>query len=167
MTDEKRKPAFNFKRLYNQKYGDIAHLHKNRQYTPEQVFIMAQKYFEWAEENAIKASETASFRGQVFEGRVHKPRVFTWAGFRLFCGLAEATIHNWKRADGYREVMDFVATVIDEQKYQLAVNGIISPSIIGKELGIDKQLPGAVADSSHQITDEAMKRAVESVIDKL
>lgn len=168
MQEEKKKQAVNFKELYNKRYGDVVHISKNRLYTPEQIFELAKRYFEWAEENAIKASETASFQGRVSEWRVHKARVFTWTGLRLFCGFSETAIHNWRQQDGFCEVMAFIDSVINEQKYQLAVNGIINPGMVSKELGIDKPITiNASAESSSVITDEAMKDAVESVLNRL
>ena len=83
---EKSKPhqALNFKRLYNKQYGDIVQLNKSHRYTPEQIFELAIKYFEWAELNAIKAAETSSFQGRTYQDEIRKPRVFTVNGLRLF-----------------------------------------------------------------------------------
>lgn len=161
----------NFKELYNKKFGAI--LQRTHTHTPEQIFNLAVKYFEWAEENHIKASETASFQGDVEESLVHKPRVFTQNGFRLFTGLSEATVIRYRSEPHFSEVMEFVDSVISEQKFQLAANGIINASFIGKDLGIDKPATinidnnasasaGAIAN-----TEDAMKDAVNSVLDML
>src|SRR5699024_7128326 len=128
-----------FKELYKKKFGTV--LAKNRAMTPEQLFDLSVKYFEWAEGNAIKASESASFQGGVYESLVHKPRVFTWTGYRLFIGASEAAIIKWKREEEYSEVMEFVESVINEQKCQLAANGVINASFIGNDPGTDKPAP--------------------------
>lgn len=129
----------NFKQLYNKKYGDIVQLSKRNVFTPEQVFDLAVRYFNWAEENAIQAGETCSFQGRTYEDVVHKPRVFTIKGLSLFCGVTEAALSKWRREPGFCDVMEFIDGVIHEQKFQLAANNMINAGLIGKELGIDKQ----------------------------
>lgn len=158
----------NFKELYNKKYGDI--VAKSRVYTPEQVFDLAVKYFTWAEQNAITAAESASFQGEVEQTEIYKPRVFTIKGLRLFCSFSEAVLIKWRREEGYAEVMEFIDSVIDEQKFQLAANGVINASFIGKDLGIDKPATINVettAAASNNTTEVMMKDAVNSILDNL
>lgn len=158
----------NFKELYNKKYGDI--VAKSRTYTPEQVFDLAVKYFSWAEQNAITAAESASFQGEVEQTEIYKPRVFTIKGLRLFCSFSEAVLIKWRREEGYAEVMEFIDSVIDEQKFQLAANGVINASFIGKDLGIDKPATINVettAAASNNTTEVMMKDAVNSILDNL
>ena len=102
----------NFKKMYNKKYGDIFQISNNRLFTPEQLFDMAVKYFSWAEENAIKAAETASFQGIVTENLVHKVRVFTINGLCLFCGITQKSYAQWRGEPGYSEVIEFIDSVI-------------------------------------------------------
>lgn len=161
----------NFKELYNKKYGDIANLNHRHNYTPEQVFNLAVKYFAWAEANAIKAAETAAFQGVVTENLVHKTRVFTIKGLRLFCGFSSGVIVKWRTDPGFAEVMDFIDDVIYEQKFQLAANGIVNASFIGKELGIDKAAEvNVTANSSASaatVTTEEFKEAVNDILGAL
>lgn len=162
----------NFKKLYRKKYGDIATVTKGKLFTPEQLFNLAVAYFEWAEQNQIKASETASFQGEVEESLVHKTRVFTVTGLCLFCGVTQGALSNWRKQEGYAEVMEFIDSVIFEQKYQLAANGIINASFIGKDLGIDKPATINVENNSESSSsivsvDEKMAEAVNSVLDNL
>ena len=157
----------NFKAMYNKKYSDITTLAKNRIMTPEQLFDLAVKYFSWAEDNAIKAAETASFQGVVTENLVHKPRVFTLTGFCLYCGVTSSAIEKWRKSAGYDEVMVFIDSVIREQKYQLAASGIVNPVMISKELGIDKPQEITISNNSSANDVDTMKEAIESVISKL
>lgn len=175
MSEEKNQPhqAFNFKKLYNKRYGDIVTMNTQHRYTPEQVFDMAVKYFEWAESNAIKSAETSSFQGRTYQDEVKKPRVFTWAGLKLFCGWSEGAITKWRKEPGYCDVMAFVDTVIHEQKYQLAANGIINAGMVAKELGIDKPAQvnvEAVANAEQTIqsvTADEVKEAVIDILEKI
>lgn len=161
----------NFKDLYNKKYGDIANLNHRHNYTPEQVFSLAVKYFSWAEENAIKAAETAAFQGIVTENLVHKTRVFTLKGLRLFCGFSSGVLVKWRGEPGFCDVMDFIDDVIYEQKFQLAANGIVNASFIGKELGIDKAAEVNVTSNSSAsaaaVTPEEFKEAVKDILGDL
>lgn len=165
-TQEKIRKG-NFKQLYNMKYGDIAKMSKTHQVTPEQVFNLAVKYFAWAEDNAMKACENASFQGIVTENLVHKVRVFTMNGLQLYCGFSSGVIHKWRSDPGFRDVMEYIDMVIREQKYQLAVSGIINPGIISKELGIDKPQEITITNTSSANDVDTMKEALESVISKL
>lgn len=157
----------NFKELYNKKYGDIANLSHRHPMTPETVFNLAVKYFSWAEDQAIKSIETASCQGVVTENLVHKPRVFTLNGFCLYCGVTASSIQSWRASPGFAEVMEFIDSVIREQKYQLAASGIVNPGMISKELGIDKPQEITITNTSSANDVDTMKEALESVISKL
>lgn len=166
-----RKQAVNFKSLYNKRYGDIVTLNKNHQYTPEQVFELAVRYFTWAEENSIKATETAAFQGVVTENRIHKPRIFTLAGLRLFCGFSLGILDHWRKTDGFRDVMEFIDSVIYEQKFQLAANGVVNASFIGKDLGIEKA-PTVNIENTNEATIESVnadevREAVKDILDMI
>lgn len=166
-----RKEAINFKSLYNKRYGDIVTMNRNHQYTPEQVFDLAVRYFTWAEENSIKATETAAFQGVVSEHRIHKPRVFTLSGLRLFCGFSAGILDHWRKTEGFRDVMEFIDGVIYEQKFQLAANGIVNASFIGKDLGIDSA-PTVNIENTNETTIEnvsvdEVKEAVRDILDMI
>ncbi|HAK2374308.1 TPA: terminase [Salmonella enterica] len=170
-TEAPKPESLNFKRLWNKRYSELVggEVDKRATLTPEQVMNLMVQYFEWAELNAIKARETASFQGRVYQDTIHKPRIFTWEGLQLFCGFTGATLANWKHKPGYDVVVEFAASVIKEQKYQLAANGIINSTMIAKELGIDKgDTVNISANTNEQDnTEEAMKNAVASVLSKI
>lgn len=160
--------ALNFKELYNKQYGDIARLNNAHTHTPEQVFNLAVRYFEWAEKNHIEAAETASFQGDVYESKTHKPRIFTLNGFRLFCGFSAAVLEKWRREPGFSDVMEFVDGVIHEQKFQLAANGIVNAAFIAKDIGIDKPATVNVeANSSASVDSVTAAEVKEAVVDIL
>lgn len=173
--EEKRQPhtAYNFKKLYNKQYGDIATLTKQHRYTPEQVFNLAVKYFEWAEENAIKSAETSSFQGQTYQDVINKPRIFTFNGLRLFCNWSRCAMEKWKKEPGFAEVMEFIESVIYEQKFQLAANGVVNSAFIAKDIGVDQ--PASInvtanADASAAINDvnaEEVREAVKDILDMI
>lgn len=161
--------ALNFKELYNKRYGDIARMNHSHNMTPEQVFDLAVRYFTWAEENHIQAAETASFQGDVYESKVYKPRIFTINGFRLYAGVSDSVIHKWRREPGFCDVMEFVDTVVSEQKFQLAANNMVNASFIGKEIGIDKPASVNVDASTtvESVTADEVKDAVKDILDMI
>lgn len=161
--EEKKKPhtAYNFKRLYNKQYGEIATLNQQHRYTPEQVFNLAVKYFEWAEANALKSAETSSFQGRTYQDEINKPRIFTYTGLRLFCGWSRCALDKWKKEPGFCDVMEFIESVIYEQKFQLAANGVISAAFIAKDLGVDQPAQINVSASAEANTDIANVNAEE------
>lgn len=161
----------NFKELYNKKYGDIANLNHRHPMTPETVFNLAVKYFSWAEDQAIKAIETASFQGVVTENLVHKPRVFTLNGFQLYCGVTYGAIQSWRASPGFSEVMEFIDSVIIEQKYQLAASNLINAGFVGKDIGIDKaaevNVQNNVSAGAVSVTTDEFKEAVKDILGEL
>lgn len=161
----------NFKELYNKKYGDIANLSHRHPMTPETVFNLAVKYFSWAEDQAIKAIETASFQGAVVENLVHKPRIFTLNGFCLYCGVTASSIQSWRSSPGFSEVMEFIDAVIHEQKYQLAASNLINAGFVGKEIGIDKaaevSVQNNVSAGAVSVTPDEFKAAVKDILGEL
>nr|CAK6596283.1 terminase small subunit [Klebsiella phage vB_Kpn_K50PH164C1] len=171
MSEEKKKPheAYNFKRLYNKRYGDIVTLNHSHRYTPEQVFDMAIRYFEWAEENALKSAETSSFQGRTYQDAINKPRIFTLNGLRLFNSWSKCALEKWRKEPGFKEVMEFIDTVIYEQKYQLAANGVVSANFIGKDLGLDNAPQINVSATAENTSIDAVKaeEVKEAVIDIL
>lgn len=161
----------NFKELYNKKYGDIANLNHRHPMTPETVFNLAVKYFSWAEDQAIKAIETASFQGVVTENLVHKPRVFTLNGFQLYCGVTYGAIQSWRASPGFSEVMEFIDSVIIEQKYQLAASNLINAGFVGKDICIDKaaevNVQNNVSAGAVSVTTDEFKEAVKDILGEL
>lgn len=160
----------NFREMYNKKYGDIVALSGSVRLTPEQLFEHAIAYFEWAEDNALKAAETASYQGEVTENRVHKVRVFTKTGFCLFCAITETTYDKYREQDGYKDVIAFIESVIREQKYQLAASGIVNAPLMIKDLGLDKGAEvtvNATATANEAITKQEIGEAVKSILEDL
>ena len=144
---------------------------KAHKYTPEQVFDLAVRYFTWAEANHIQAAETASFQGEVYESKIHKPRVFTLNGFRLFAGLSASVLEKWRREPGFSDVMDFIDGVVYEQKFQLAANNIVNAGFIGKEIGIEKPATVTIENNTRAsvdaVTAEEVKEAVIDILEKI
>lgn len=170
-TEAPAAESLNFKQLWNKRYADIVgkELNKQNKITPEQVMNLIVQYFEWAELNAIKAGEAASFQGRVYQDTIHKPRIFTWEGLKLFCNFSGGSLQRWKLTPGFDVVIEFAESVIKEQKYQLAANGMINSTMIAKELGIDKgDTFNISANAETEVnTEEAMKNAVASVLGKI
>ena len=172
MSENKVHEAYNFKRLYNKKYGDIVTLNQSHRYTPEQVFDMAIRYFEWAEQNALKSAETSSFQGRTYQDAINKPRIFTLNGLRLFNSWSKCALEKWRKEPGFKEVMEFIDTVIYEQKYQLAANGVVSANFIGKDLGLDNAPQINVSATAENtsidaVTAEEVKEAVIDILEKI
>lgn len=161
----------NFKELYRKQFGDV--ISKQKTMTPQQLFDMGVSYFEWAESNQIKAAETASFQGEVSESLIHKVRVFTLNGFALYAGCTINTLNRYRSEAGYGEVMEFIDSVIYEQKFQLAANGIVNPGFIGKDLGIDKpanitvETVASANSTAVGTVEQQMEQAVTNVLDSL
>lgn len=174
MSEEKKKPheAYNFKRLYNKRYGDIVTLNHSHRYTPEQVFDMAIRYFEWAEANALKSAETSAFQGRTYQDEIRKPRVFTLNGLRLFNSWSKCALEKWRKEPGFCDVMEFIDSVIYEQKFQLAANGVVNANFIGKDLGLDNAPQISVTATAENtnidaVSAEEVKDAVRDILEEI
>ncbi|UNY50340.1 terminase small subunit [Stenotrophomonas phage vB_SmeS_BUCT705] len=175
MSEERKKRVTkshfegNFKALYEKDFGVV--LGRTAEMTPQQFFEIAKGYFQWAEENAIKAAETATFQGDVNEWGVNKPRIFTITGLSLFCGVNQSTLGRYRHDPNYAPVMEFIDSVIYEQKFQLAAVGMINASFVGKEMGIDKgtsiNVNANAEGGSSSLTTEEVKAAVKDVLDMI
>lgn len=167
---EKKMPyqGSSFASLYDKDFQSIMDARQLR-IQPHDLFRLIVEYFKWAEDNALVVGETASYQGEVTEHAIHKPRIFTISSLALFCGITESIYIRWRDDPVYADVIAFADSVIKEQKYQLAVNGVINPNLISKELGIDKPTTITVESRSTAIasTEQEMKAAVESVLDKI
>lgn len=167
--------ARNFKHLYRKKYGDVIQIHDAAKYDPETLFDLCVKYFEWAESESLKAAETASYQGELGEFVVHKPRVFTIKGLSLFLMVTESVLADYRKKEGYSSVMEFVDTVIIEQKYQLGASGMVNAGFIAKDLNIDRQQQinviqqtSATATADAEATsNQTIDDAVERILSKL
>lgn len=167
MAKYEHKP--NFRELYNKRYGDIATVKDRSPLTPEQLMEQAVRYFDWAEKTALKAGETASYQGYISQHEVSKPRVFTTNGLCLFCGIGVSTFNNYAKQPGFAEVVDFIRSVIHEQKYQLAAAEMVNSALIIKDLGLDKSavVTMDLTPEDGDDNEDAMRAAFESIASKL
>jgi hypothetical protein len=151
--------------------GSFKELYKKRtrssDITPEQFEALAISYFEWADTNQIKTCENAAFQGKVTQSLVTKPRVFTINGLVLFTGLSMATFSRFRKDPAYAHIMEWIDNVVFEQKYQLAANGVINASLIGKDLGIDKGAEINLNNSNVVNDGETIQDAIKSVLGEL
>ena len=133
---------------------------------------MAIRYFEWAESNALKSAESSSFQGRTYQDEVRKPRIFTLNGLRLFNSWSKCAIEKWRKEPGFCDVMEFIDSVIYEQKFQLAANGVVSANFIGKDLGLDNApqvnvVAKAESTSIEAVSAEEVKEAVRDILEEI
>lgn len=133
---------------------------------------MAIRYFEWAESNALKSAESSSFQGRTYQDEVRKPRIFTLNGLRLFNSWSKCAIEKWRKEPGFCDVMEFIDSVIYEQKFQLAANGVVSANFIGKDLGLDNApqvnvVAKAENTSIEAVSAEEVKEAVRDILEEI
>ena len=79
-------------------------------------------------------------------------------------------MEKWKKEPGFSEVMEFIESVIYEQKFQLAANGVINAAFIAKDLGVDQPAQinvSANSESSAAIAEVGADEVREAVRDIL
>ncbi|WP_349043516.1 hypothetical protein, partial [Brucella melitensis] len=85
------------------------------------------------------------------------------------CGVNQSTLGRYRHDPNYAPVMEFIDSVIYEQKFQLAAVGMINASFVGKEMGIDKgaNINVNAEGGAATITTEEVKAAVKDVLDMI
>ena len=103
---------------------------------------------------------------------MRKPRIFTLNGLRLFNSWSKCALEKWRKEPGFCDVMEFIDSVIYEQKFQLAANGVVSANFIGKDLGLDNApqvnvVAKAESTSIEAVSAEEVKEAVRDILEEI
>ena len=107
--------------------------------TPQLLWEAACEYFQWCEDNPIKAQDN---KGTKNVNEVEFNRPFTLKGFCLYCDATEHWYNNFKNALDSEKDKDFlyicckIEDIIYNQKFEGATIGIYNANIIARSLGL-------------------------------
>lgn len=104
--------------------------------TPEDMWNKACEYFDWALDNCLY--EYKPYNGELVE--VPRPRVFTITGMCCFMGMTRASFYVYKEREEFKEIVDHIQQIIENNKFELAAADMLNANMIGKDLGLlDRQ----------------------------
>ena len=108
--------------------------------TPQEMWELAVKYFEWCGEKVILEDKVFSFQGEQTHDFITHKRPMTQKGLCVHLGIGVSTWHNYKNNDEFLEVTDAIEDIMFENKFSGAAVGMFNANIIARDLGLtDKQ----------------------------
>ena len=108
--------------------------------TPSELWESACCYFEWVIDNPLLESKAFAYQGVVTKGEIPKLRAMTKEGLYIHLGIGRSTWDDYKARDDFSAVCEDVENIIREQKFTGAAAGLLNPSIIASDLGLDKSI---------------------------
>lgn len=108
-----------------------------KKYTPNSLWKVAVKYFEWIEKNPLWEEKTFA---NATTKKVAKMRAMTELSFCLFAGITRETWRLYKSGDpGYQDFSDtceHISDIIYTQKFEGAAADLFNGNIIARHLGL-------------------------------
>lgn len=109
------------------------------------------QYFEWVDENPLYEEKVFNNSYGTERAEVAKMRVMTVRGLCLFLGVSHACWYDkWMKDDRYKEVCGWAEDVILQYKVEGAAAGLLTPSFIGKEIGLVDQVQNKVVGAGEK-----------------
>ena len=118
---------------------------------PNDLWEMAQEYFEWVEKNPLMDSELVKFQGEAKVVEVPKMRAMTISGLCLFLDISKDTLASYRKKKDFIAVITRIEEIIYTQKFTGASADLLNANIIARDLGLaDKK---EVKETSYSIED--------------
>lgn len=137
---------------------------------PEEILVGAEEYFAWCEKNPIKEEKVFCSNGEVVKATANTPRPLTQAGICIFLGVGIKTWHEYKKKDGFSDVILAVEDIMFEQKFAGAAAGQFNANIISRDLGlIDKTMQDITSggEKIRSFSAEEYKAAEKSLLGEM
>jgi hypothetical protein len=136
--------------------------------SPDKMWEACCEYFDWVDENPMKAEKLFSFQGSVIKGEYSIIRAMTIAGLCNFLGVTSRMWRGYREKEGFVPVMERVEQVMYAQKFEGASADLLNANIIARDLGLaDKsELTGADggAIEMRDVTPERRKAAIATIL---
>lgn len=103
---------------------------------PGQLWEACLEYFQWVEDNPLKAEKIFSYQGEIIRGDVNKMRAMTIGGLCIFLDICKNTWDNYRDNKDFLTVTTRVEEIIKDQKFSGAAADLLNPNIIARDLGL-------------------------------
>jgi len=104
--------------------------------SPEQMLELANKYFEWSENNPLEEHKLFPFQGTLTNGSLKKVRVFTIEAMCNHMGITTNAWRNYGKYEDYKDTFHIINQTIRDQKFAGAAAELFNPMIIARDLGL-------------------------------
>lgn len=121
---------------------------KPRSYTPDELLVVANEYFEWVRVNPLYEEKAFSTRNGIRIRKVAKMRAMSMTAFCLFAGVSDSYIRMLK-SDGkedYFTVIKFIEGTVYNQKFEGASADLLNANIISRDLGLKERIDNTSDD---------------------
>ena len=123
-------------------FRDLLHPASKRVFlTPQDFLSAAVDYFEWCVANPLEEEHLFAYQGEVTRASASKVRPFTKKALATFLHIPESRLDAYCRSEdeSWAEAGQLVDQIIYTQKFENAAAGLLSASIIGRDLGLSEK----------------------------
>lgn len=131
---------------------------------PETLWESCLEYFQWVEDNPLKAAEVKSFQGKHELVEVPKMRAMTISGLCIFLDIAPPTWFDYAKAEGFSDVTSRAEEIIRTQKFAGAAADLLNASIIARDLGLAEKQEHTGAGGKDLIPDADIRQTARAVL---
>lgn len=113
---------------------------RDTEYTPDELFNEANKYFEFCQTNPLQEEQIVKYKESYEKVGVSKMRPFTIQGLCNYLEISEDTFANYSKKEDFIGITTRIRQIIYNQKFEGAAAGFLNPNIIARDLGlVDKK----------------------------
>lgn len=105
--------------------------------SPQKLFEACMEYFQWCKDNPLEGEKIGFSKGKACKAETKHIRALTINGLTLFLFIVPSTWYEWRKTrPDLQPVISWAERVIYDQKLTAAAAGLLNPSIIARELGL-------------------------------
>jgi len=125
-----------------------------RKLSRKEVIEKSQEYIDYCRNVPL---ESTDFRGKdAIPVNIKHVRAMSIEGLCHWLGITKPTWHEWRKDEKYSSICTRVEQVMYSQKFEGAAAGLLTPSIIARDLGLKEQ-----SESETKITGKDIKIEIE------
>ena len=146
-----------------------SHGRKPKFETPEDLWDASCEYFKWVEDNPLMQSELVKFQGEATIKELPKMRAMTIGGLCLFLDMTRETFYDYKRREGFTDIVTHIDHVMYTQKLTGAAAELLNSNIIARELGLSDKKDHSSNDGSMALdgmTSDQRKNRIAELLNK-
>lgn len=126
--------------------------------SPDDMWLAACEYFEWAEANPLKGEKLFSHNGRIVHGEFSKMRALTIEGLCNFLGITSRAWRAYREKEDFVPIIERVEQVMFEQKFAGAAADLLNANIIARDLGLADKAELTGKDGGPIRTEEVSAR---------
>jgi hypothetical protein len=137
---------------------------------PDDLWAACVGYFEWAAANPLFEDQLVTYLGSVRHEPMPRMRAMTKGGLCIYLGIAHSTWNAWRRErPELLPAIKRAESVIWVQKFTGAAAGMLSESIVARELGLARkaEVNAGVQEVAGTGSRAEFTRRIDRIADRL